>query len=169
MITRRNDLPYLLNELGLDRFGAELGVAKGEFSYHLLKHSNVKILFSIDRWSDHHDDKEYHGCLQTLAPFGGRSLVVRETFENAVLDVPDSFFDFIYIDGYAHTGQNNGRTLDDWWPKLKPGGLFAGHDYHTKWRATMIAVDRFMAKHDLHFELTVHDQYPSWITFKAEK
>lgn len=44
---------------------------------------------------------------------------------------PDSFFDFIYIDswhGYKPVKRDMG-----WWVKLKPGGIFAGHDYEEQW------------------------------------
>jgi hypothetical protein len=40
----------------------------------------------------------------------------------------DNSLDYIYIDGnhdYDHAKQD----LKLWWPKLRPGGLMAGHDY----------------------------------------
>ena len=59
----------------------------------------------------------------------GRYTFLRGTFESHVNSFDDETFDFIFIDGYANSGQENGKTLDDWWPKLKPGGIFSGHDY----------------------------------------
>ena len=53
----------------------------------------------------------------------------------------DESVDFIYLDAYAHTGQENGRLIDLWWRKLNGGGLFAGHDYDPKWPQTVEAVD----------------------------
>ena len=38
----------VLNDLNLNQYGVELGVAEGYFSESLLKNSNLKILFSID-------------------------------------------------------------------------------------------------------------------------
>lgn len=58
------------------------------------------------------------------------STVLRSTFDDAVGFFPDDFFGLVYVDGYAHTGQNGGHTLELWWDKVAPGGLFAGHDYH---------------------------------------
>ena len=79
------------------------------------------------------------------------------------------YFDFIYIDAYAGSGQDNGKILNDWWPKLKSGGIFAGHDYDVKWPATIQAVDQFCAFNN--YKPTIipgveiehkHNNYSSW-------
>lgn len=88
-------------------------------------------------------------------------MVLRLTFDQAVAIFPDSFFDVVYIDGYAHTGQDDGKTLRDWWPKLKVGGLFSGHDYHPKFPKTVKHVDDFCKKAGAALSLT-DDEYPSW-------
>ena len=41
---------------------------------------------------------------------------------------PDNYFDFIYIDA-LHTYNATKDDMDAWWPKLRPGGLFAGDDF----------------------------------------
>lgn len=51
------------------------------------------------------------------------------TFDQALDLFDDASFDFIYCDEYAHTGEEAGRTLADWYPKLKPGGVMAGDGY----------------------------------------
>ena len=56
---------------------------------------------------------------------------------------PDFYFDFIYIDGFAESGQEDGKTLYDWWPKLNSGGIFAGDDYSDDWPETKKQVDIF--------------------------
>ena len=78
--------------------------------------------------------------------------------------IPDSYFDFIYIDGYAHTGQDGGKTLEDWYPKLRAGGIFAGHDYHKHWSPTIDSVDAFRRSinHRGDLQLTLKDTFPSW-------
>jgi hypothetical protein len=145
--------------------GVELGVAAGAFSREILRNTSVSRLFSIDRWADHHDAREYKSAVESLVAYGqGRGMPLRMTFNEALLLFEDGSLDFIYVDGYAHTGQEGGKTLSDWWSKLKVGGIFAGHDYDpAKWPKTVAAVDRFAYEHDLIIRLTGGaDQYPSW-------
>lgn len=80
--------------------------------------------------------------------------------------------DFVYIDGYAHQGNEAGQTLRDWWAKVKPGGILAGHDYHPDWPKNIRAVDQFRAEREkagevADFCLTEADRYPSWVVFKV--
>lgn len=133
----RNELAHLFTGEGI-----ELGVAAGNFSLTILKESPCKKLWSIDRWNDHHDVAEYAKASQRLIQRGrNRCIPLRMTFSEALPLFPDESMDFIYIDGNAAKGQENGRTLEDWWPKLKPGGIFSGHDYHPRWAATMSVVN----------------------------
>ena len=96
------------------------------------------------RWTDHHDPKEYIEASRMLVQFGrGRCVPLRMTFREALPLFKDGSLDFCYVDGYAAGGQENGQTLEDWWPKLRPGGIFGGHDYDSKWPATQKAVHAF--------------------------
>ena len=154
--------------------GLELGVATGYFSNALLSVGDFARLYSIDAWADHHDTAEYLRCVNLLAKHANRSVVMRMFFADALLHFPDSFFDFIYVDAYAHTGQQDGRLLTDWYPKLKPGGLFAGHDYDSAaWPQTVIAVDRFAAAIGRQLAFIpgastgfAEDIYASWYFYK---
>ena len=113
---------------------AELGVDWGSFSNFILGNTKCAKLHSIDRWAGDrgHDDKQEKDARGLLGKYGDRSEVVKATFEEAKSLYEDGTFDFIYIDGYAHTGQECGKTLSEWWSKVKPGGVFAGHDYSDK-------------------------------------
>ena len=148
--------------------GAELGVAGGSYSVEILAHCPaVTLLWSIDRWSDHHNVLEYFSAAERLSVFGERSRVRRCTFTEAAAMIPDGSLSWCFIDGYAHTGQDGGYTLDEWWPKLRRGGIFAGHDYHPDWPATMQAVDAFVARHQglvlgRTAEYVPGREWPSW-------
>jgi hypothetical protein len=135
--------------------GVELGVAAGGFSEAILRNSGCTRLWSIDRWDDHHDTKEYVAAARRLADAGqGRCIPLRISFHDALPLFADGSLDFIYIDGYAHTGQEGGKTLQEWWSKLRPGGVFAGHNYHLRWVPTIRAVDAFVASHQLPLHVT---------------
>ncbi|MEX2581624.1 MAG: class I SAM-dependent methyltransferase [Verrucomicrobiales bacterium] len=167
-IPSRRDLPALLTRLGLVRTGVELGVARGTYSAHLLANCPVRRLYSIDAWAGDrgHDLAQCEKTTRRLAPYGARSIVLRARFDEALALFPDHALDFLYLDGYAHTGNQSGRTLLDWWPKVRPGGLVAGHDYAPRWPRNVAAVDAFLATARIpaeRFVLTEEDEHPSWI------
>lgn len=154
------------NDLAKKFYGKtlELGVAAGDFSNEILNNERVDRHYAIDKWDDHHDIHEYLYALNRLACY--KCLTIRARFSEALKLFEDSFFDCIYIDGYAHTGQNDGETLDSWWPKLKSGGIFSGHDYHNDWILTKTNVNKFIIKHSLRLFLTDDVKYPSWYIIK---
>jgi len=153
--------------------GIELGVAAGYFSDALLSCSKLERLFSIDAWADHHDSEEYLLAVRRLAKHGTRSVVLRMFFNDAIGLFADESVDFIYVDAYAHTGQENGMLMHCWWEKLKRGGLFAGHDYDARWPQTVQAVDEFCATRGIELGVLPGAQtgnhqasYASWYVFK---
>jgi len=158
-IQHRNDFYHILQANNC-KIGAELGVDRGEFSEKLNSTHLFKEFYAIDRWSDHHTSEHYFYALNQLKKYNVTTL--RCTFTEAVSLFKDNYFDFIYIDGYAKQGQEGGTILKDWYPKLKPGGIFSGHDYHHKWSATVRCVDEFCSINKKTINLTTEDDYPSW-------
>ena len=149
----------------------ELGVARGIFSKEILENCECGILYSVDMWAGDrgHNDCEQAWAAKTLEPFGARSKIIKSKFEDIVDTFKDEFFDFIYIDGYAHTGQDDGKTLNDWWAKVKPGGIFAGHDYAPRWQPTITRVNAFVKEHELDLFLTdeiAQGEFKSWYVIK---
>ena len=143
----------------------ELGVAAGLFAEEMLTRNPQIRYLGIDRWSDHHDVSEMLQAADRVRPFQTPHFIT-STFSRAVTTIDDASADMIYIDGYAHTGQERGETLRDWWPKLKPGGIFAGHDYDPEYPQTIAAVDEFARQHALQIHLTGEPHLPSWWVLK---
>jgi hypothetical protein len=136
----RVELADLVPENGLF---IELGVARGNFARQVLaRHPTLRYL-GVDKWDDHHDEKEQQQAQSKLEAFKKRSILWRMQFDEAVQDIPDDTAHLVYVDGYAHTGQHGGDTLRDWWPKVRPGSWLCGHDYARRWPLTVRAVDRF--------------------------
>jgi hypothetical protein len=140
----------------------ELGVAAGKFAEELLTANQCMRYIGIDRWSDHHDLAEMHQARAKLWRWRDRCRLVRATFYDHLPSVADQSANLIYIDGYAHTGQEGGQTLRDWWPKLKAGGIFAGHDYCPQYQPTIEAVDSFVAEKGLILNVIDESPHPSW-------
>lgn len=143
-MTRRADLVELVRPGGV---GIELGVAEGKFSALLLSRGRFAHLYSVDLYGGgHHDIREYRKALNNLEPYKDRNSLMRMKFNQALDLFPDEHFDFIFIDGFADTGEEGGATLYDWFPKLRPGGIFAGHDYDDRWPRVVGAVDEFVSQ-----------------------
>lgn len=149
---------------------AELGVAKGSFSDELLRFRRDIKLYSVDRWAGDrgHDSEEYAAACRLLGRHGHRCTIVRKDFADALDDFPAESLDLVYLDGYAHNGQEGGRTIEQWWAKVRPGGIFAGHDYHPDWKPTVEAVDAFCCQHGLALQTTEADFFPSWYVRKPD-
>jgi len=145
----------------------ELGVAAGAFARQMLWVNPLIHYIGIDRWSDHHDMAEKRLAMETIQALTSSAEIVQSTFENALpLFGKTGTADLIYIDGYAHTGQEGGKTLADWWPAVKRGGIFAGHDYAENYPQTIVAVDCFVRTHGLELRIIDDGALPSWWVVK---
>jgi methyltransferase family protein len=149
----------------------ELGVSEGEFSVELLRSSNIAHLTCIDAWAENrgHDHKQFERTVARLDPFKGRVTVMRATFAAALAFFEDNTLDLVYVDGYAHEGESG--AIAQWYPKVKPGGIFAGHDYHQQWPLVLEAVARLAAEHKLTIHVIPAEKgiykFPSWYVVKC--
>lgn len=167
--TRKNFIE-LLKEHNC-KIGIELGISSGKFSKFLVDNYCFKEYYCVDSWNSRsHLVEQYMAAYKRLK----RSEITdwqniniyRATFEEVLPLFPDNYFDFIYIDGYAHTGQEGGKTIEDWYCKLKPEGVYAGHDYDKKYILTKKNVDKFCSLNNLNLNVTVKDKFNSWWVIK---
>lgn len=179
-VANRNELMTLCDLS--DGVGVEIGVCRGHFSDIILKHTKLKRLYSIDPWSrpesepldDAHTStvNMYLDTLRLLSKHGERSVVYRARSEEAIAMFDDASLDFVYIDG-DHRYEAVQLDISLWWPKLKPGGIFAGHDYSGNCHGVMRAVDEFFRANELKLYMTEIDEVNlwtvrSWFTIKPE-
>lgn len=153
----RLGLSKLCADLGFTT-GAEIGVWKGKWSAQLCKDNPKLHMLCVDLWAtyDTYDDSRnradalsaaHQEAVTVLAPY--RCTILREASVAAATSVPDGSLDFVYID--ANHGEAFVRAdLEAWVPKVRRGGIVAGHDY--LWRAerphiqVKAAVDRYVAE-----------------------
>lgn len=76
------------------------------------------------------------GVSEYVTPITMESLKASELYE-------DESLDFVFIDG-DHRAESVYADLKAWWPKIKPGGLLAGHDYNNN--GPRQGVERFAAE-----------------------
>ena len=167
IIEQREDLAKLIDELGL-KTGAELGVNLGKFSEFLLGSSKLEKLYSIDAWQTDESstkavfkqraavvlNKCYEEAKQRLSKYGERSRIIKKTTFDAVKDFEDNSLDFVYIDA-SHRFSGVALDLIQWYPKVRPGGIFAGHDYWSCYRCeVMDAVNGFFVENKQILRIT---------------
>ena len=125
------------------KVGAELGVKLGEFASHTLSQwTSCTTYVLVDLWAhqvnymdiantdDEEQEKTMKTALSTLEPFRDKLEVCRNYTTVCATQYPDDFFDYVYVDA-RHDYKGVTQDLDAWWPKLKDGGIFSGHDYVT--------------------------------------
>jgi hypothetical protein len=152
--------------------GIELGVAAGSFSARMMQSRRFKRFYGVDNYGDTHDIGEYKKALRAVG-LNRNFHLLRMTFVQALDLFPDNHFDFNYCDGYAHTGEEGGRTLRDWYAKLKPGGVMAGDDYDlAHWPLVVWAVHDLVAQLNVPLQVTdlvtdaPYNRYRSWFFTK---
>ncbi len=157
---------------GAENLGIELGVAGGGFSKRMLDSKHFHRFWGVDAYSDHHDVPQFKKALRTVGLDRNYHLL-RMTFDEALDLFPDEFFDFVYVDGYAHTGEEGGRTILDWYTKVKPGGILAGDDYDpVRWPLVVWGVHHLVSQIGVQLRVTEnilegsYSNYASWFLTK---
>jgi len=155
-----------------NNIGLEIGVAEGFFSIAMMNSNKFKLFYGIDSYDSFpHTDIEFRKTKKKLSKFSNYKLIKKE-FNDSLELFKDNYFDFIYIDGFAHTGNDEGQTLTDWFSKVKLGGIIAGDDYHSDWPLVKKTVNEFITKHKFKLFVTEiedhnsYSQYPSWYFIK---
>ena len=180
----REELPFMLNRRGLVGCGVEVGVKAGEFSELLLDRWEGRHLISVDPWlesplddypdvanveQETHDDF-HRQTVERLRRFGDRSSVWRMTGTEAAGRIPHHSLDFVYLDA-RHDYESVNSDLHEWFDRIRPGGIFAGHDYVDGVFAdgrfgVRSAVDEFFGARGLRVRSTLVD--PPWISWWVE-
>jgi hypothetical protein len=125
--------------LPLNPVVAEIGCAEMLFSRDILDTWKVSKLYLVDNWGKiegqtgdgnaenewHH--KNYNDGLKRIEPFKDRAVILRGISWDQAVNVPDESLDCVYID-CCHAYECVKRDLAAWIPKVKKGGVIAGHD-----------------------------------------
>lgn len=184
MIRDRVQFPWLLETLGLNGVGVEVGTYIGTYAAELLNGWSG-VLHCVDPWCHqpgwqdllNHDpngfEEVYEQAVNRLHPFGNRCQIHRQTSVEGAKGDWAHDLDFVYLDA-DHRYEHVKADIAAWWPTIKPGGLLAGHDYrdgfdgHTMFGVAQ-AVNEFFdtlsrPKSDLW--VTSESAYPTWVIRK---
>lgn len=86
-------------------------------------------------------DNQYESVKKMFSPYSWVE-IVRDFSVEGSSRFEDGYFDFIYIDA-AHDYTSVKEDVEAWWPKLKEGGVYSGHDYFPDrrvWRKEEVGV-----------------------------
>lgn len=146
------DIPEFLQKIlkiEKDPVGIEIGTDGGITTLHLLTSMPTLKLHGIDPYIPYKDwggndfawhgevgnlnndnDDSYNVFMKRIEEYNDRYTHHRKTSDDAVSDFEDESMDFIFIDG-LHTYEQVLKDCKNYYPKLKKGGLFCGHDFTT--------------------------------------
>ena len=127
-----------LKELQGELVGVEIGVCHGFTTEYFLKNvPNIERLVGVDhypsfvdwdgtRLTEERQEESKRRCAERLSQYGAVELVYDKS-ENFAKTLEDDSLDFVFVDG-DHSYDATYKDFECYWPKVKKGGVFAGHD-----------------------------------------
>ena len=196
----RDELGSLLESLEFHT-GVELGVQRGVFAKSMLdqwKSATEYVL--VDLWghqanyedvanvNEQQQSEIMADAMNRLKEFSDKIQVCKNYTTVCSERFKDGYFDFIYVDA-RHDYVGAKEDMVTWWPKLKRGGIMAGHDYldaqevadlsgqnwsisadgtvNTENKAVKSAVDEFAAEVHVPVQVTYRDApWNTWVLLK---
>ena len=172
----RNELPILAHHNGCAD-SAEIGVFDGKFSEVICRNIPNVYHICVDTWSPSRNHRDINKLEKALSDAKERLKEYHTSFYrmksvDASNEILDKSLDFIYIDA-AHDYKSVLMDLISWYPKLRSGGLFSGHDFSDEAHQTRCvkkAVEDFALSkwiNDIYVtKYCPEDNQPSWYWIK---
>jgi predicted O-methyltransferase YrrM len=180
-ISTREALIEAIKPKGL---GIEIGVYMGEFSKYILDTCPDLNLILLDCWQEQPKDtykdhmnssneaqiQRIFATIINVKNNYNRMSLIKGFSDDYAKIFNDNTFDFIFIDG-NHGYDAVKKDLYNWYPKIKKGGLFCGHDYISGIHAGGVefgvksAVDEFGVKNQIDIYST-NESFPTWYFIK---
>lgn len=136
-LTTRADLHKLIPNIK-EATVAEIGCAECLFTADMLRWGVDRVI-AVDVWrtigsegdgafDQAWHDRNYARAEKLLAENPERLRILRGISWEMAVHLPDEVLDMVYIDA-GHTYECVANDLKAWIPKVKKGGIIAGHDY----------------------------------------
>lgn len=201
-IRHREELALVLQNEPCMRVAVEVGSYQGDFLDAMASIWPAGwVVVGVDPWAEQTIYRDVLSTPQDRQDFimarareqtrlhGSRVQLWREFSETAAAQLPDASVDFVYLDA-RHDYTSVSADIAAWWPKLRTGGILAGHDFvnahdlndQNQWEiqpdgsiredgaAVKGAVMAFAALHDLEVVVTHGgEEYPSWAIRKPSE
>lgn len=125
------DIPSKLKGIK-NPIGIEIGTDQGTTTEYLLRSIPDLKLFGIDNYIENRTEDiqnlTFEIYMKKVAPYSDRFTHYKKTSDEAVVEFEDESVDFIFVDG-DHKYAQVLKDCQNYYPKVKKGGLFCGHDW----------------------------------------
>lgn len=178
-INFRNDLPTIFCDCGIEVI-AEIGVYRGINFRKLISSSCIKEAWAVDAWNIEimrdaltvpSNRMDYYYQRMLILEMKDKRVRVLKNMSSAAAEYFATIgkqFDLIYIDA-DHTYDGCMKDLIAYYPLVKDGGVFCGHDYSYAYKDKRYkvaeAVDDFRKDKGSYFHVT-KESAPSWFMIK---
>lgn len=152
-------IKMILQTQGQPTAGVEVGVFRGENAAPFREAFPACVMLYVDPWQEwgpgasYHDTHKRTGNLsaaewgaiydearQRINAAGGPSKIMRSPSTQGAKFTKNKSQDFVFIDA-DHSYKSVRDDIGLWLPKIKEGGLIAGHDYGGTYRGVAKAVN----------------------------
>tara|TARA_R110000796_G_scaffold241064_1_gene362349 strand:+ start:1709 stop:2362 length:654 start_codon:yes stop_codon:yes gene_type:complete len=119
----------ITSETVMVEIGSFSGVSSELFAIH------CKNIYCVDKWEPYSDIQEAAKLQEAERRFDNILTVYKNihklkmSSEKGSEQFQDCSLDFVYIDA-SHDYDNVKKDIENWLPKIKSGGIIAGHDYY---------------------------------------
>tara|TARA_R110001592_G_scaffold238122_1_gene497442 strand:+ start:79 stop:651 length:573 start_codon:yes stop_codon:yes gene_type:complete len=190
-MNRDTMLHDIKEQLGDIDIAIEVGVWRGDYSKSMIAKLLPKTFYGIDPYTlyEGYTDKPsltefadqsnldmlYNDVVNTFEGFNNnygstKSILVRELGAKYASQFADNSIDFVYLDA-DHKYEPVKEEIEAWFPKVKQGGILAGHDYtersHIEEFGVIPAVDEFIQRTGLKLKTTLPEPYATWWVTKT--
>lgn len=178
--TNRNQIADWLNARAMWCAIAEIGCAYGGFARELLSKWSGKKYYMVDLWQKQPEgvyrektfDVNYNAWFDecvVLSVLDQRVCLLQGLSVEMAKMVQDEELDMVFIDA-NHSFEAVTADMNAWFPKVKVGGVFCGHDYvdDTNWPnfcQVKSAVDKWMSERGMDFDVCD----TSWFSIKEKR
>lgn len=162
--------------------GAEIGVfAAKTFCTFLQQCNNISKLYGVDSYKPYSDylkiqydgtpaysvdEKQIEAIKQAAyhnikwSGYQEKAEFLEMDSSEAALQITDNELDFVFVDTYM-TEDQVFNDLNDWYSKVRPGGIFSGHDWNCD--SVQNAVNRFRHNNNIETRMSCFDATWVWI------
>lgn len=187
---REQLLTTIKHQLGDINIALEIGVWRGSYSRSIIKNLQPTTFYGVDPYDiyEGYTDKPnllefqnnrsleelYNRVMKTFKTFNTElshtnSKIIREMGTNYAPTFADNTIDFVYLDS-DHKYESVKSEINAWYPKVKVGGILAGHDYiarsHIEEFGVIPAVTEFIERENLTLH-TTDEEFSSWWVTKT--